>query len=173
MKNTELDLFNAITEALMGERIPSTVLSVTGTYARGDRRLQIDFGDLDIGPIIGAAGATKLAIQTLLACPFGGDNCHLVLHSTRQRRTSIQGQGPLLQHRLERIMKALREHLDGSGSFTHRIEASPSATVVLVETSPIMVEALRGALSKLIRAIGRKHGTVAVLSIETPAFSNV
>jgi hypothetical protein len=38
--------------------------------------------------------------------------------------------------------------------------------VVLIESSAPFVDDIRGAISKALRSIGRRHGVVAVVSIE-------
>jgi predicted RNA-binding protein YlqC (UPF0109 family) len=171
MKNTEQDLLIATIECLMAEPINPTFVSATGAYEPATRRITLDFGKIDIGPIIGAGGSTKLAIQTLLACPFGGDSCHIQLMSTRETRKSIAGNTADLNGRIDRMMQALENHIKYGNNFRYRIERSDSAIIVLVETNGLFVEQLRGALAKLIRAAGRKHGSIAVLSIENHLYA--
>lgn len=169
MKNTEQDAINAITEALMGQPM-NLQYRATGQYSNLSRRIELDYGAADVGPLIGSCGSMKLAIQTLLACPFGGDACQLVIKTTRADRRDANASPNLAEKRIEGVLAALQAHYP-PGRLKFRLERSPSAVVVLIESTGLFIDDMRGALAKTIRAIGRRHGMVAVVSIETPAIA--
>lgn len=165
MKNTELEVINAIAEALMGYPLEMQY-HATGQYVDGSRKIALDFGPFDVGPLIGQAGSMKLAIQSILACPFGGDSCQLVMKTTRTQRREGSANPTLLEPRLRRFLGAVQDHYP-RGRFAFQIERSPSAVVVLIESGGVFLDDIRGAVAKAIRAIGRRHGMVAVVSIES------
>ncbi len=164
MKNTELNAILAITEALMGYRLDPQY-HATGHYAHSTRRVELDFGPVEVGPIIGQAGSMKLAIQTLLACPFGGDACQIIVRSTRESRREEQAPPAMAEPRIRKVLDALKDHYP-PGRFHFKLEHSTSALVILIESSAPFVDDIRGAISKTLRSIGRRHGVVAVVSIE-------
>jgi predicted RNA-binding protein YlqC (UPF0109 family) len=167
MKNTELEIINTIAEALMGYPI-NLQYHATGQYVDATRRITIDVGSTDVGPLIGHAGSMKLAIQSIIACPFGGDNCQLVIKTTRENRIERYTAPETLEPRLERFLRAIQDHYP-AGALTFRLERSPSAVIVFIESRGLFLDNIRGAVAKTIRAIGRRHSTVAVVSIESTA----
>jgi len=164
MKNTEQNAIAALTEALMGYPL-TPGYQATGRYVDCTRRIELDFGAAEVGPLIGAAGSMKLAIQSLLACPFGGDACQLIIRSTRSHRREGNAPASEAEPRIRGVLDALREHYP-AGALEYKIERSPSAVVVFIESSGPFVDGIRGALSKTLRSIGRRHGIVAVVSVE-------
>ncbi len=167
MKNTEHDVIKALVEALMGCPLNFNY-HATGHYVQETRRINLDFGATDVGPLIGQSGSMKLAIQSILACPFGGDACQIVMTTTRGDRREGNAAPCMLEPRLERLLKTIQEHYP-QGRFLFKLERSPSAMVVLIESGGVFLDDIRGALAKAIRSIGRRHGMVAVVSIEKPA----
>lgn len=164
--NTELALSQAAIDALMGQAV-NFQYRAAGHYSHQTRRVELDFGPLDVGPVIGHGGSMKLAIQTVLACPFGGDACQLVIKTTREQSIPDKSTADesRLDERVNGFLKAMQDHYP-PGQFRFSTERSASAIVVLVEATSIYVDQLRGPMSKILRSIGRRHGTVAVVSIE-------
>lgn len=162
--NTELALIQAATDGLMGQPTKLQYLAY-GHYAHQSRRIELDFGQMDVGPVIGHGGSMKLAIQTAVACPFGGDACQIVIKTTRVKSLPNDLVETGLDRRVHAFMDALQAHYP-AGQFRFRTERSQSAIVVLVEATSFYVDQLRGPVSKILRSIGRRHGTVAVVSIE-------
>jgi predicted RNA-binding protein YlqC (UPF0109 family) len=165
MKNTEKNLILAISAALMGQNLLPGYRAA-GTYADRDRWIELDYGHHDVGPVIGSKGSMKLAIQTLIACPFGGDAAQIHIRTTQTIQQSAPEQPGELVPRLTAVLQSLREHYP-AGYFDFRIERSQSALVVLIDSGGNFVDSIRGALSKVIRSIGRRHGLIAVVSIES------
>lgn len=161
--NTEQQLINALAWALLGE--PTDIdYRASGTYVDGTRRIHLDLGTIDAGPMIGNQGVMKLACQTLVACPFGGDSCQIHIDSTRRNRFERRIKAPDPKP-FENLMEALKRHLT-RGALDYKVEVTTNALVVLVTAGAPFTEELRGALSRVIRAAGRARGFVAMASVE-------
>lgn len=162
---TESEMIRTAAEALLGYR-PEMTITATGIYATATRRITIDFRDDDVGPMIGGRGATKLALQTMIAAPFGGDACQIQIHTTRLVNR-IQDDCSIDEgiRRMAAFLEATKAHL-GPAGFQARIERSASVVVVLAAAKDPMLEQLRGAMAKIVRSIGKRHGFIATTAIE-------
>ena len=164
MKNTEQTLLLAMISALMGRPVNPSYRA-TGVYSNRSRRIELDFRVDDIGPVIGRNGAMKLAIQTILAAPMGGDAVQIIMHSTRENKSVVAPPGPPRAEVFEPLMAALKDHYP-VGHFDYKVELSPSAVVVICTGNPLLIDEVRGALSRVVRAVGKHNGFIAAISAE-------
>lgn len=164
--NTELAVIQAATDALMGQKTSMTYRA-TGHYQDFSRAIELDFDRMAVGPIIGSGGTMKLAIQSILACPFGGDACQIYIRSKREKEIEKDSTGTRKdgEERILAFLEAIKSHYH-TAQFEFKTERSATTMVVLVKTMAIFVDQLRGPVSRALRAMGRRHGFVAVVSIE-------
>lgn len=162
--DTETALIQAIADGIMTEPCELKI-QAAGHYGHGTRHISVDFGHLDAGPFIGAAGATKLAVQTILACPFGADACHIVVQSTRHTTPLEFGEPVDGLKAIHRIMEAIKRHYQPH-PFRFHVETSDRAIVVLAEAPQLYTDVLRVSLPRIIRTVAKRHKTIGLLSIE-------
>lgn len=163
---TENLLIAAIARAILA--IPQEAkitTTATGEYGDGSRIIAADVGPYDVGPMIGTNGGMKLAIQTLLAFPHGGDACQLRLSTTRTIKPPYCVKSEPDPREIASVLAALGAHL-APATFTYRVETSPTAVIAMLATRPDVCDATRSPLTKIIRAIGRCRGYPAMIAIE-------
>lgn len=173
INDTEATLLTAIVNPILRARFrpKELIREQSGHYADGTRRVVLDTKNLHAGTAIGAGGRIKLAIQTVVAAPFGADAMQIRFTGPGGDRIHYPHEQQEPQSReVDDLMEALCRHLDpqGQNGFTYRVEGAASAVLVILEIRQPFLRELRGPLNHLLRTVGQAGGFHCLAAIEQP-----
>lgn len=164
MKTAE-HLVRAIVRAMLSNPDLEPVIEIEAGVRT---RVEIDARPFDPAPLIGSGGTMKFAIQTVLAGPFHPASWDVVFRTSGRLNASPYLSGkPASVDPLKSVIDAAVNHWRAYGRpAVGAVELSTTAAIAIVGLDDSLANAQRGAMSRLIRGIGKANGYRATAIVE-------
>lgn len=141
----------------------------------GGFRVEMDVRPFDPAPMIGSGGTMKLAIQTMLVGSMHPNTIELVFLTPPRGLMSprLRNITPAVEP-MKSVFDAAVNHwrkIPGVRTAEAQVETSATTAIAILTLDETLSLSQRGAVSRVVRAIGKANGYRGACVIEKPAMA--